>query len=137
MKFSIERMTGCVYGKVPKMSISETLTYDGLIKAVNIENGFPLYGYVTVVDFGLNSFDLKLDEALIDGLQIDEYVFVKANIIDPHIPKSLGTAVIIDGEIFNVITVEPVPIWVGDNNLVYYCEDIEALTNLYGYQNLL
>lgn len=137
LEYDITKMTGCLYGNVPDIGVHEALTYDGLIKAVHKELAYPVYGHVVAVDFTLNSFTLELENSLIEGLLIEDYVLIPANTINPVIPKTLGSAIIVNDEIFNVVSVNPVPVWVGDNSLVYYCEDIQALTDTYGYTNLL
>lgn len=137
LNFDITKQTGCLSGRIPSIELVDALTYNGLVKAVHKQLAFPVYGFVVAVDAATKSFDMELDGNRISGLLWEDYVLFVANTINPRIPKSEGSAIIINNEIFSVVTFYPFPVWVGDEGLIYYSEDIEALADMYGWSNLI
>jgi len=136
--YSLSRMTGCTKGKVPQISLEKALAEGHMVKAVYLDESWPLYASIVGIDYGSQSFDMEeANGNRIDNLPWNQYVIFSANPIQSDIPKKVESAIIINGEIFTVVNDDTVPIWVGNDNLIYYCEDIQALVEKYGYSTLL
>jgi len=136
-EYNLSKLTGCVQGNVPGLSYEEALNDAIPIKVVDISQQYPIYGEVIAINYALSRFTLLTEgEAELD-LPISDYLVFHADPIDNSIPMAKESAIIIASEIFTVVDDTQIPIWVGDQNLVYYPDDIQALTQKYGYKALI
>jgi hypothetical protein len=137
--YSISHMTGCAEGRVPAISLPEAIESGEPVKAFDIESMSPLYGSVIAIDFALKTFDLDMgaDKGAVITLSMKNYAIFKLQILSPSVPTKIGNSIICDEEIFTVVVEQETPVWVGDHGLTYYAEDIQALTQRYGYSILI
>jgi len=137
--YSISRMTGCVEGRVPAIALQEALESGLMVKAVDLRRKHPIYGVVISINYALDNFEIFTDEKkhTVLTLKMKDYVIFEIEDLDDGVPLKLGTAIICGEEIFTVINVKGNVVWVGDGNLVYYPEDIQAIIKNYGYSILM
>lgn len=139
LSYSISAMTGCSERRVPCISHEEALESGNIVKIIDTGQNYPMYGIVKSINYALKSFELVLDggAGATFELQQSSYPVFEIGTLDCDIPTKLGTAIICDNEIFTVVNEDIKTVWVGNNNLVYYPEDIQALIKTYGYQTLI
>ncbi len=130
-------MTGCLEGKVPSISPEEALSLGEIIKVVNKNNGFPIYAELVGIDYGTNHIVLMSSDSDRIVLPLNDCLFFKAQKLDHDVPREIDSAIVIGGELFTVVHNDPIPVWLGHKNLVYYADDIQQLKILAGGFNLL
>jgi hypothetical protein len=135
--YNLARMTGCISGRVPDISPVEALSSGLAIKAVNIHNAFPVYADLIAIDYGTNEFTLEASHNSLIILPLSEHKFFYASKLAPDVTKKLNSSIVIDGELFTVIHDDPIPIWMGNDSLIYYADDIQNLINKYKNYNIL
>ena len=137
--YSISHMTGCAEGRVPAISLPEALESGEKVKVVDIQRLYPIYGTVVGINFAMKMFDLDrgYSQNEIITLSMKDYAVFEIQSLYPAIPINMGSSIICDGEIFTVVDETITTVWVGDHNLVYYSEDIQALAKRYDYAILM
>ena len=133
-KYVLSKLTGCLSGRVPETSLEAALESGNQIKLVDVNQAYPLFAEVTSINYAYNTFSVETpgDHKIIE-LPIKDFKVFNSVPLNPTIPHSVNSSIVIDHEIFTVVNDEVIPIWVADNNAVYYPDDIMALVEKYGY----
>jgi hypothetical protein len=137
--YKLNVMSGCLTGKVPTLTdyIEAILTQSSV--KIFIDN-YPHYGYLRNYNPLNQTFNFeKSNGDLLENLPINE-VLIFSGIVKMRKLFTKGSSLIINQELFTAVehlNDFGLTIWVGDNNLVYYGEDIEALIKEHGSYNFL
>ena len=129
--FAISRMTGCVEDRVPRISFEDGLS-ESQVKVVNLSNCYPLYGELCGLNYGSGEFFLRFSGG-VHSFKMSEFFVFAVPVLSAGVSGELNSVTIINGELFTVVFADRFPVWVGDDNLVYYSEDIQLLVDLYGF----
>lgn len=130
--YNLSVMSGCLQGQVPEITPDMFLYHAAAkipVKAVNRENSVSHYGYL----LGKGTGTLLMRVITSEGssqveLPTSLYKVFAAKPLDNNIPRELGDMILVNDEIFTVVKHSLMfPIWVGDQNLVYYSEDIQSI----------
>jgi len=134
--YDLKNMTACIEGKVPVVKdVAEAVLRRLPIKVLYPDNSVQ-YGYIDSYSPRANTFNLKVPgetSCIIHGLNFDTHRIFHATGLHQSIPRHIADIIVINGELFTVVVNHEIcPIWIGNENLVYYAEDIQSLIELYG-----
>ena len=137
-EYSLKKMTGCISGKVPHISpdlLPALITHQYPVKIL-LEDSAVHYGYVHSYNPRAHSYTFRVltteGSHILYNLNSHTTRLFSALPLESTIPRDLGCAIIIKQELFTVVFNHAFyPIWLGDGNLVYYSEDIQALIQMH------
>jgi len=145
-EYSLQYMTGCILGRVPQVDVKtfpDIITLRVPVKVIFPEVNYRAhYGYVDSYSPRSRSFNFRAltvdGPQIISGLDFEAHKVFPSPHLNADIPRHLGDSIIIKQELFTVVmNHELFPIWVGNENLVYYAEDIQTLINMYNDYTIL
>lgn len=133
----LSEMSGCLTGKVPMITdLNAAIINQVRVKILNGKT--PLYGFVVSYNFATGMFDYQMASGgIIRNLSVEDFFIFSAEIENRNFVK--GSSIIIDGELLTVVasSLSGLTVWVGNNNLVYYGEDVEAMIKQSKNYNML